>query len=376
MVRYTLMYGFSRTLVKVRSQYHLKSQQKFSGSQWVNLQCTSPQALNRDVAIIGCGNFAFSNIAYYLNRGDCNFLRATYDPSEARSLSLCKAYGGAYAVSNWRDICEDPHIRIVFIASNHSTHAEYAVECIKAGKDVHIEKPHVVSSQQLHELISAMKNNPKSKVFLGFNRPRSSIFKSLLYYLHKQRGPLMMNWFIVGHPIADNHWYLDQFEGGRVLGNLSHWTDLTLHLVGIENAFPCQVVAATPSASNSDFMVLIKFSDGSCVAMTFSAKGSVFDGVREVLNLQKGDMVANISDFTTLTTDVLNRKKTIRPWFRDHGHGKNILHSLFQSRSPEGCGESLQYIVSTAQFFLTVKEAIESGESKALSREDAFGFLE
>ena len=51
-------------------------------------------------------------------------------------------------------------ITTVFIASNHSSHAEYAVSCIEAGKDVHIEKPHVVSKQQLDFLCEAMVNNP------------------------------------------------------------------------------------------------------------------------------------------------------------------------------------------------------------------------
>ena len=75
----------------------------------------------------------------------------------------------------------------------------------------------------------------------------------------------------------------DESEGGRVLGNLCHWTDLTLQLVGLESAFPCQIVPSAPPGSKFDFIVSLIFADRSCATITFSAKGHTFEGVREVL---------------------------------------------------------------------------------------------
>ncbi len=72
-------------------------------------------------------------------------------------------------------------------------------------------------------------------------------------------GPLMINWFIAGHEIPDGHWYYDEKEGGRVLGNLSHWSDLTLHLAGIQTAFPCTVFSATPPRLNFRFRSVRNF---------------------------------------------------------------------------------------------------------------------
>src|SRR5947207_3381309 len=140
--RYVRLYGFSRTLIKVKGQYHMKSTEEFSGLRWENLACSTPDARDRNVAIVGCGNYAFSTIAYYLRTCNPRFLRATYDQEKSRALSLCQAYRGAYAVADWREILADPQVKIVFIASNHASHAEYAVDCIEAGKHVHIEKPH------------------------------------------------------------------------------------------------------------------------------------------------------------------------------------------------------------------------------------------
>ena len=134
-VRYISLYGWSKTLAKVKGQYHAKATADFDGPRWMNPACKDPEAASRVVAIIGCGNFAFSNIAYYLAKRDSRFLRATYDTPNSRALSLCKSFGGSYATAELTDILHDPMVKIVFIASNHASHAEYAVACIRGGKE-------------------------------------------------------------------------------------------------------------------------------------------------------------------------------------------------------------------------------------------------
>lgn len=350
----------------------MKAGEIFNGERWVNKACRNPDAAECRVALIGCGNYAFSTIAYYLRKHEKNFLRYTYDIVPSRALSLCKAYGGACALTDWREIIADPQVKIVFIASNHASHAEYAVACIEAGKHVHIEKPHVVSEEQLNRLAAAMKASPESKVFLGFNRPRSRLFRQLREILIRESGPLMINWFIAGHEIPDGHWYFDEQEGGRVLGNLCHWTDLTLHLVSLDKAFPCTIVPATPAGAKSDFVVSIIFADRSCVSITFSAKGHTFEGVREVTNVHKGNVLANLTDFQALSVDIVEKKSKVRLLYRDHGHEANILHSMVGAIS-SAPGETIPYITATAALFLAIRQAIDTGESVILSKEDAMG---
>ena len=368
--RYVRLFGLSRTVVKIRGQYHMKAAGAFDGPRWSNPACRDPDAPERHVAMIGCGLYAYGNIAYYLRKRSPRFLRMTYDKHPSRAMSLAKAYGGAYAVADWREIVADPNVKVVFIASNHASHAEYAIACIQAGKHVHIEKPHVVSDDQLERLMAAMRAHPDVKVFLGFNRPRSTLFKRLMTYLAGESGPLMINWFIAGHAIAEGHWYFDAAEGGRVLGNLCHWTDLTLHLVSWETSFPWTIVPATPPGSASDFVVSVMFGDRSCAAITFSAKGHTFEGVREVLNLHRGNVLANLSDFESLSVDVVAAKHRMRLRHRDHGHEANLLRSLEGARSDRVAGEDRAYVATTARFFLAIREAIDTGNTVVVTRED------
>lgn len=371
-LRYARLYGLSKTWVKIKGQYHMKSSLQFDGVKWTNPSCREPNIEVRNVAIIGCGNFAFSHIAYYLQKRNAQFLRATYDRNRNRARSLCKAYGGAYAVGDWREILRDERVKLVYIASNHASHADYAVACMEAGKHIHIEKPHVVSHEQLERLMAAMSKYPAARIFLGFNRPKSRLFERLQNAVGEQPGPLMINWFIAGHEIADGHWYYDPKEGGRVLGNLCHWTDLTLQLVTVDRAFPCTIIPATPTGAKSDFVIAINFADASCAAITFSAKGHSFEGVREVLNLHRGNLLANLSDFHVLAMDVAEKKLRIRLRHRDHGHEANIATSYYGSVA-ETAGEGAMYVNATAKLFLAVKDAIDSGKTRVLTREEAFG---
>lgn len=364
--RYISLYGISRTFAKIKAQYHMKAHDGFDGPRWVNLHCKDPDAPDRNIALIGCGNYAYSTLAYYLRKHNPKFLRATYDLDKGRARSLCQTYGGCMAHRDWDAIAQDAQIKLVFIATNHASHAEYAVACIEAGKHVHIEKPHVVSKAQLDRLIAAMRRSPESKVFLGFNRPRSRLFRRLQDVLKQETGPLMINWFIAGHAIPDDHWYFDEKEGGRVLGNLCHWTDLTLHLVTLDKAFPCTIIPASPPQAKSDYVVSIIFADQSCASITFSAKGHTFEGVREILNVHKGNVLASLTDFQQLTYEVTEKKYTISLRHRDHGHEANIVHSL-KATQLEAEGEPLRYVESTARFFLAIREAIDTGERVVLS---------
>lgn len=364
-LRYIKFVGISRTLSKINGTYHLKSEKGFSSDYWEN-QKKNQKNIKGSVAIIGCGYYAFANISYYLKKENPSFLRCTMDIDTSRARSLCLKYKGKYATTDVQRILDDPLVKIVYICTKHSFHAEYAIKCIEAGKHVHIEKPHVMNNVQLENLTIAIKNNPNIKVFLGFNRPKSRLFKELTSQLNNYSGSLMINWFLVGHYLEPDHWYFDGEEGGRVLGNLCHWTDATLNLIGVEKAFPLEINPTYIKDSNSDFVVTISFNEGSTAVFSFSAKGWISKGVIESLRIQKGDCVASIDSFDKLTIDAKDLKKDWRNRFRDHGHKINILNSYTSSINENGVGESNNYIINTAKLYLAVDEAVRSGKKTIL----------
>ena len=365
-LRYLSLYGLLRTYIKVLGTLHMHNTSSYSSTEWLNKNCNLLFSAKRNVAIVGCGNFSYTCICYYLKKINRRFLKYAFDIDNSKALSLCKYYKGYCATTNFDKILSDDEVTHVFIASNHASHMDYALRAIRSNKIVHIEKPHVVNYDQLHNFKSTTLSF-NSKVFLGFNRPRSPLFQKLCCKLIQERGPLMINWFIAGHEIPDNHWYFDKKEGGRVLGNLCHWTDLTLHLVGLENAFPCVITSGSNANSKSDFIVNISFADHSCATISFSAKGHTFEGVRESLQVHKGDLLAHLQDFHILKWEKLHKSKKEKLLFRDHGHFNNIKNSYTSSS-----GESTSYVIATASFFLSIKESIENNKKITLTKEQAF----
>ncbi len=355
-LRYALLYGPSRTFVKVMGQRHMHRR-------------AAPPVITREeigpgqiVGIIGSGNYAFTTIAYYLTKRFGKVIGVCMDRNIGRAASLSESYGVPVYTADATELMQDERIRLVYIASNHASHAEYAIEALRSGKHAYIEKPHVVSEDQLVRLVRAMEVSP-GKVFLGFNRPGSRFGRIIQQYLARESGPGMYSWFVAGHAIEPNHWYFKPEEGGRVLGNLCHWTDFILRLVP-ENAYPIRISPTVARQRDTDIVVTYTFPEDTVAVISFSAKGHTFEGVRERFNAHKGNCLIAMDDFRRLTIDVLDVKKRWFNLYRDHGHRRNIeaAYESVKSDAPYDREGQRSYIWNTARLFLKTKEALESGE--------------
>jgi predicted dehydrogenase len=352
--RYVRLYGPRRTLVKVRGQYHMRTEGPVRGRR---LSGKRPDA---HVGLIGCGNFAFSHIAYFLGRNVGPVIRGAMDIEGARAESIARRYGMHYATHDARRVIEDPDIDLIYIASNHASHAGYAVDALEAGKNVHIEKPHVVDDDQLLRLCRAMERTG-GRIRLGFNRPASVLGQEARKLLASQAGAMMLNWFVAGHEIPPEHWYYRPEEGGRILGNLCHWTDFSMQMVDPEHRFPVKVSPARGAQADSDIAVAYVFADDSIASITFSAKGHAFEGVREHLSAHRGDVLLALEDFKELRAQRNERRERVRLRFRDHGHESAIMRSYGMSTKGGGseAGADVSYVWNTAQLFLRTREALE-----------------
>lgn len=352
--RYTRMYGVSRTLAKVKGQYHFKK------TYAAPPPSQDKSRAGRHVGILGCGNFAYSVIAYYLRKNYGKVLRGVMDVDLNHAASLHDAYDADFFTDDAERVIRDPKTDLIYVASNHASHADYAIRAMEAGKAVHIEKPHVVSEDQLVRLCRAMQQTGRG-VVLGFNRPFSRLGKKAKGYLDAETGTAMFNWFVVGHDIPETHWYYHPQEGGRVLGNLCHWTDFLLHLVPPEVRYPIEIVPARSERSHTDISVSFIFGEGSIGTITFSSKGHTFEGVRERFAAHRGNAVVALDDFQHLTADVAEKKHSNRLLFRDHGHEETIRAAYSLVRPQRDMHRAtVEYVWQTGDLFLKTKEALDA----------------
>lgn len=358
-MRYVRMYGPARTRAKVEGQYHMKR-------QYTQLPAQKGGATaQHTVGLIGCGNYAYSNIAYYLSQAG-QVIRACMDVDATRAASLAERYGVPSYSADADVVLGDPAVNLVYIASNHATHAEYAIEAIKRGKHVYIEKPHVVTEDQLNRLVDAMLTH-EARVFLGFNRPGSRFGQLILEHLGNQTGSGMYNWFVAGHAIDPEHWYFAPAEGGRVLGNLCHWTDFVFQMVNAgdptaSKAFPVMINPTRARKADADIAVTYTFPDETVAAITFSAKGHTFEGVREHLSAHRGNCLISMDDYESMVIEEREKKTRFRNVYRDHGHKRNILRAYESVTQllPYDRNATLRHVANTAWLFLKTREALEA----------------
>ena len=83
---------------------------------------------------------------------------------------LSKSYGIG-KILNKNEINYE-NIDIVYIATSHSSHCEYAIESLKANCDVYVEKPLVTSWEQF-ERLKKVRDLVQKNIFVGYNRPFS-----------------------------------------------------------------------------------------------------------------------------------------------------------------------------------------------------------
>jgi predicted dehydrogenase len=355
-VRYLRLYGPARTLVKIQGQMHMKKRyEKLPPIR-------SKGKTGRHVGLIGCGNYAFSNLAYYLKKNFGNVIRASADIDIHKAASLFERYHLDYFTDDPNDVITDGEIELIYIASNHSTHAEYAIKALELDKSVHIEKPHVVNEDQLRRLCRVAEKS-LGKINLGFNRPASKIGSKIKEALDSQNGTAMLNWFVAGHEIEPSHWYFNKEEGGRVLGNLCHWTDFICQMVPENGRYPVTIIPTRAEKSDCDIAVTYIFGDGSIAAITFSAKGNTFEGVRERFAAHRGNVLISMDDFQNLVIEEIDKKTKVSNLFRDHGHEKNIVYSYRMTMEKDiNMGLSVKYIWETGDLFLKTREALESNQ--------------
>ncbi len=258
------------------------------------------------------------------------------------------------------DVINNENVRMLYIASFHSSHAEYAIKALEKNKHVYIEKPHVVSQDQLVRLTKAMAKS-KGKVFLGFNRPASPFGQAIQRYLREETGPGIYNWFIAGHDLEPGHWYHRTEEGGRILGNLCHWTDFTLRLVPIQGVYPIKITPTRATSSDTDIAVTYTFGDNTVAVITFSAKGHAFEGVKERFSAYKGNCMITMDDFKSMEVNIVNKKLRFVNFYRNHGHATSIVsaaENVSKVLDFDRAG-AIAHVWNTGMLFLETKRALE-----------------
>jgi predicted dehydrogenase len=105
-----------------------------------------------NIGVIGCGYWG-PNLLRNFAENEGAELRWMCDVDERRLASLGRRYPAAQATTDYRRLLADPQLDAVVIATPVATHFRFALEALRAGKHVLIEKPFTASAREAEELI-------------------------------------------------------------------------------------------------------------------------------------------------------------------------------------------------------------------------------
>jgi predicted dehydrogenase len=104
------------------------------------------------IAVIGYGYWGPNLMRNFAHSTGCE-VAAVCDFDSAKLASCARLYPGTTTTTHYRDILDDPKIDAVAIATPADSHFALAMEALKAGKHVLVEKPLAQTSDQVRWLI-------------------------------------------------------------------------------------------------------------------------------------------------------------------------------------------------------------------------------
>lgn len=354
--RFTAIYGPGRTLFKAAGRLRL-------GLAMPTLRRTTP-----DIGVIGCGQFAFATIGYFLRRHSRR-IAACYDIDASAQASFARSLGVATQPLSAEALLAHHGLRTVYIASNHASHTPYALRSLALGIDTYIEKPVAVSQQQLAALVAAQRRS-KARVFAGYNRPFSGAIRALRAQMPVDPGRgITLQCFVSGHVIAPDHWYRRPEEGTRVCGNIGHWLDLLVHLLawrGLPDRLEIALTVADPAEPDDNLAIGISSDRGDLFSVVLSSRTEPFEGINETIHIQHHGTIAKIDDFRQLTIWQGERLMRRRFWPKDVGHGGAISQPFGGAMQRDW-----EEVVQSTQLMLHIADMVRSG-----TRQSVFSFRE
>lgn len=326
-LRFARIYGIKRTVVKALGRLRYS---------FVKYPSLIPR--ERNISIIGSGQFMFSTIAYYITTLKGNHFLDCYDLELNNAQTLHNFYSFKRVVTTPDQVFQNPKVKTIYIASNHATHTPYAVQSLRRGLATYIEKPIAVTQDQLIDLMAHIRKYD-GYVFAGYNRPYSKailelqeIVKNIPNHVPK---PFSLTFFISGHLIKPNHWYRIPEEGTRICGNMGHWLDLTLHIFRWRSLPQwLDITIIYSNLKELDDNIIINFTTdlNDLVSITLTSRSEPYEGINETINFQYNNIIAKIDDFRCMDLWIGENFKRLRYFPKDVGHSRTVMQPFFDKK--------------------------------------------
>jgi predicted dehydrogenase/threonine dehydrogenase-like Zn-dependent dehydrogenase len=279
------------------------------------------RATSLTLGLIGAGNFATATLLPAVARVDGIELVGVATSTGLSAHHAAAKAGFRYASTDVREILGDPGINTAVILTRHNLHAGQAIEAMRAGKDVFVEKPLALDRASLVDVIRVQRETGR-RLMVGFNRRFAPMVTQMRDFLAHRRQPLSVVMRVNAGAIPPEHWTQDPaVGGGRIVGEACHFIDLLQHLIGVQ---PERVVTYPVRAAEGPIAdqvtIVVMHADGSVGTVLYSAGGDRSFGKERFEAIGDG-CAAVLDDYRSLELVRAGKRHRRRERLRpDKGH--------------------------------------------------------
>jgi len=263
------------------------------------------QKTKLNVGIIGAGNFAQANHLPNLMKSKYFNLLSIATKNGNNAKRIGEKYNVNYYTTDYNDILDDDDIDLVIISTRHDLHSKIVLDCIKAKKNILVEKPLCLNSDELKII---KKNLDKSEINLcvDFNRrfaPAVLKVKDIIEEHNLLEKGMIIN-FRINAASMRNHPYMNDAEqgGGVIIGEGCHFIDLMNYFM---NSNYCDFQVISPSLNDAgiidsnNIVANIKYENGSIGSIIYTTIGNI-NYPKEQFEFYGKNMIFNINNYEKL----------------------------------------------------------------------------
>ncbi|MBF0276781.1 MAG: bi-domain-containing oxidoreductase [SAR324 cluster bacterium] len=281
------------------------------------------------VGFIGAGNYAALHLLPHLKNNPAVRMEGLVTATGINSQQKADKFGFSFCSTEFQSVIDHPEVDSIFIATRHSTHAEMTVKALEAKKHVFVEKPMVVTGEQLEAVNQAYLHANELQpvgLMVGLNRRFAPMVEQLKQSFDS-RLPIQMIYRVNSGHIPNSSWLHESNEGGGMLvGEMCHFVDLMQFLAA---SAPVKVYAHALSLQNQtiadqdNLLVTVSFANGSAGTLCYNTIGDKAAS-KERLELYGSNMTAVLDDFRLLQITKNGKAQRQKAVNQDKGQERQI----------------------------------------------------
>ncbi|MBR9921776.1 MAG: zinc-binding dehydrogenase [Bacteroidetes bacterium] len=310
------------------------------------------------IGIIGAGNYTRMAMLPMLKKLAAP-IRSIASFRGLNASLLARKYNIPENTTDYKSILGDSETGLLLITTRPGDHAQMAIEGLKAGKDVFVEKPLAIFPEEL-KAVSQVAREKKQVLTVGFNRRFSPHTQILKKYLDP-KAPKVLTFNMNAGYIPPESWIHDRnIGGGRILGEACHLVDLLLYLSGSKITEVCmQALGENPNETTDSASIQLRFENGDIgVANYFSTGSKSYSKERvEVHSQGKSLIVDNFRETKGYGVSGFRRKKTRL----DKGHSAQFGKLIDHWKNKKEPIIPLDEILHVHQAMFAALESLKSG---------------